>query len=112
MPTIALKDKSQGLAGFLLVSGDAPLGPTTGRDCIFMVAPLPSTSPARDFLDERKHQEFSLAITDGAAGLRLSASLGSGEVFVAHLPRSGMGSWRITCENAVVEGQCELATQE
>jgi hypothetical protein len=109
MPTIALKDKSHELVGFLLVSGEEPLSPTAGRDCIFMVPPLPGSSPAQEFLVERKHQEFSLAITDDAAGLRLSASLGPGEVFVAHLPGGGMGSWTVTHQNGRIEGQCELA---
>jgi hypothetical protein len=109
MAAIALKDESQNLAGFLLVSGDEPLGVTTGRDCIFMIPPSPFSSPAKDILSELKNQEFAVTMSTEGAGLRLSGSSAEGELFEAYLPTSGVGTWSLQYQKGVVKGQCELA---
>ena len=51
MPTIALVDEARKLAGFLLLAGDAPLGPAPLRNCLFMAPPLQFSSLRR--IDDR-----------------------------------------------------------
>lgn len=108
MPSIALKDESQRLTGFLLVSGDEALAPVAKRACSFMAAPIPFVSPAKNVLVGRK-QEFAVSIAPHEGGLLLVGECAPGELFEAHLPAEGMGAWTFTSGNTVVKGVCELA---
>lgn len=111
MPSIALKDESQKLAGFLLVSGDEALVPTAKRGCSFMLAPFPFLSPAKNVLAGRK-LEFAVAIRENEGGLLLSGQYAPGEVFEALLPPSGLGAWSLSTENGAVKGVCELVKRK
>jgi hypothetical protein len=110
MPTIALLDETRKLAGFLLLAGDAPLGPAPSRDCLFMVPPLPFASPAKDVLTERKHAEFGVAISLEGTAFSLKGSCQETELLEVYLPQSGMGTWKISSgEGILAAGTCELA---
>ena len=107
MPSIALKDESQRLTGFLLLSGDDALTPVAKRACSFMAAPIPFISPAKNVLVGRK-QEFAVSIAKHEGGLMLVGECAPGELFEALLPAEGLGAWSFTSGNAVVKGVCEL----
>jgi hypothetical protein len=108
MPSIALKDESQKLTGFLLVSGDEALAPAAERACSFMVAPIPFVSPAKNVLVGRK-QEFAVSIAEHEGGLLLVGECAPGELFEAYLPAEGLGAWTFTTGDVTVKGMCELA---
>jgi hypothetical protein len=110
MPTIALVDEAQKLAGFLLLAGDAPLAVASSRGCLFMVPPLPFSSPAKEVLAQRKNSEFAVAISAEGSGFRLKGPFQIVELVDVHLPESGPGSWSIASGGGVLaSGTCELA---
>jgi hypothetical protein len=110
MPAIALKDTSESLAGFLIISGDGPLVAVGSRDCLLMVAPLPASSSARDFLSARKHREFAVSITSEDTAFRVKGECGPSESLELFLTATGVGHWQITSDDKpIVSGQCEIA---
>ena len=110
MATIALVDEAQELAGFLLLAGDDPLGAASSRDCLFMVPPLPFSSPAKDALSKRAHAEFAVAISLEGAAFRLTGFCQVAELLDVYLPRSGDGTWSIASrESLIASGSCQLA---
>jgi hypothetical protein len=111
MRPVALFDESPLPAGFLLLSNAEPVESTVAWDCILMVFPRGSTSPATEFLAERKHQEFSVSVTIDRDTTRIEGRCRPEETLVIDLPSHGRGRWSITGPGGVsLAGECEWAS--
>lgn len=110
MSTIAFFEELPVPVGLLLFSGSEPVEPTPARDCIFMVLPIASPSQSGAFFSERKHQEFSVAVTSVPNGLHISGECGPDEVLQIQIEKVGQGRWAIVTPSlAELSGRCAWA---
>jgi len=111
MSTVVLLDDSRLPIGFLLLAKGGPVESAVASDCIFMVLPTGSPSLASQFLSERKHQEFSVAVAAALGVTRIEGQCRHNETLLIELPQQGLGRWSIaTADGISLAGQCEWAS--
>jgi hypothetical protein len=109
MSAIVLFEGTPPPIAFLLFGGDEPVAPGSTRDCVFMVLPLPSSSPAAQIVGERKHEEFAVTIASAAGELHISGECRPGEMLDIRFSDERRGSWALTIGSQQYSGACEWA---
>src|SRR5262245_15350795 len=110
MSTIALFEEAPVPVGFLLLAGSGPIESIAARDCLFMTLPIASASSGAAFLAERKHEEFSVALSVNGDRTDISGECRPGERLKIAIPDSGRGTWSISLTSGQsLAGSCEWA---